>query len=214
MMKKQLLDLLHNDNHYTVDKCVLKYAKKLSLDTNSLILLIYFLNMNERSIFDYKKILNDLDFKEKELLESVTILKDKKLVSIQMQKNDSGMLEEIIDTSSFYEVLMSNLLDVKESKKDDNSLYDIFEKEFGRTLSPIEYEIIGSWVESGIPSELIIEALKEATYNGVNNLRYIDKILFEWNKKGIKKASDISRVEKKEEEEKEESYYEYDWLNE
>jgi DNA replication protein len=131
-----------------------------------------------------------------------------------MQKNDSGMLEEIIDTSSFYEVLMSNLLDVKESKKDDNSLYDIFEKEFGRTLSPIEYEIIGSWVESGIPSELIIEALKEATYNGVNNLRYIDKILFEWNKKGIKKASDISRVEKKEEEEKEESYYEYDWLNE
>lgn len=214
MMKKQLLDLLRNDNRYTVDKCVLKYAKKLSLDANSLILLIYFLNMKESSVFNYKKILNDLDFKEKELLESVTILKDKKLVSIQMKKNDSGMLEEIIDTSSFYEVLMSNLLDVKELKKDDNSLYDIFEKEFGRTLSPIEYEIIGSWVESGIPSELIIEALKEATYNGVNNLRYIDKILFEWNKKGIKKASDISRVEKKEEEEKEESYYEYDWLNE
>lgn len=214
MMKKQLLDLLHNDNHYTVDKYVLKYAKKLSLDSNSLILLIYFLNMKDNAIFDYKKILSDLDFKERELLESVTILKDKKLVSIQMKKNDSGMFEEIIDTSSFYEVLMSELLNVSESKDEDNGIYDIFEKEFGRTLSPIEYEIIGSWISSGISNELIVEALKEATYNGVSNLRYIDKILFEWNKKGIKKASDVSRNERKEEEEKEESYYEYDWLNE
>ena len=92
-------------------------------------------------------------------------------------------------------------------------MYDNFEKEFGRTLSPMEYDIINSWLDSGMSKELIIFALKEAVFNGVNNLRYIDKILFEWGKKGIKNPSDIEKLNKKQEE-KVEPYYEYDWLNE
>ena len=40
--------------------------------------------------------------------------------------------------------------------------------------------------------ELILGALKEATYNGVNNLRYIDKIIYEWNKKGFKNMEDVN----------------------
>ncbi len=41
----------------------------------------------------------------------------------------------------------------------------------------MEYEIIGAWVEKGFKEQLILEALKEAVYNGVTSLRYIDKIL-------------------------------------
>ena len=108
----------------------------------------------------------------------------------------------------------SEFLNEEENKKQDNDLFSTFEKEFGRSLSPMEYEIINSWLESKIDKELILSALKEAVFNGVNNLRYIDKILFEWNKKGIKKASDVKQSIKKEEEEKQENYYEYDWLNE
>ena len=78
----------------------------------------------------------------------------------------------------------------------------------------MEYEIINSWLESKISNDLILTALKEAVFNGVSNLRYIDKILFEWNKKGIKKPDDINKVKKDEEEDKNESFYEYDWLNE
>ena len=100
----------------------------------------------------------------------------------------------------------------KENKEKD--LYDEFEKEFGRTLSPMEYEIISDWLEKGISNELILSALKEAVFNGVNNLRYIDKILYEWNKKGIKTPNDITSKIKKEEDQKEEITYEYDWLNE
>ena len=78
----------------------------------------------------------------------------------------------------------------------------------------MEYEIINSWIESKISNNLILAALKEAVFNGVSNLRYIDKILFEWNKKGIKKPDDINKAKKSEEEDKNESFYEYDWLNE
>lgn len=214
MFKDKLLQIVNNKNHFTVDINVLKSARQMNLDTNSLILLIYLINGHDNEIFDYKKILNDLGFNEKELLESISTLKDKKLLSINMKKNNDGILEERLNLSSFYEILVSKILDEDTANKKQNNLYDIFEKEFGRTLSPIEYDIINNWLESKISEELIIGALKEAVFNGVNNLRYIDKILFEWNKKGVKSLEEVSKIQIKKEMEKEESFYEYDWLNE
>ena len=102
---------------------------------------------------------------------------------------------------------------VDEEEKKDNNIFDIFEKEFGRTLSPMEYEIINTWLDN-FKENTIVLALKEATYNGVSNLRYIDKILYEWQKKGIKTEEDIINnkknfVSKKENKET----FDYDWLN-
>ena len=59
MFRKKVLELINNDNHYVVDKCVLKCAKQMKLDINSFMLLIYLLNHPNKEIFDYKKILND-----------------------------------------------------------------------------------------------------------------------------------------------------------
>lgn len=215
MLKKQFIEQINNMNHYTIPKYVLTYSKEFNLDINSLILLIYFLNQKNKEIFDYKKILKDLCFTEKELLESISHLKDKKLISIQMEKNDLGILEERVDTSCFYDIILSKFINEEDNINENNNLYDRFEKEFGRTLSPMEYDIINSWLESKIDKELILAALKETVFNGVNNLRYVDKILYEWNKKGIKKPSDIldKRKEEKDDNSKD-SYFEYDWLNE
>jgi DNA replication protein DnaD len=47
-------------------------------------------------------------------------------------------------------------------------------------------------LKSGMNEDLIIGALKEATYNGVSNLRYIDKIIYEWGKKGFKNMNDVN----------------------
>ncbi len=214
MLKKELMEQLNNENHYTVPKYVLTYSKELGLDMNSLILLIYFLNKPNKMIFDYKKIISELNFTEKELLNALSTLKDKNILLILMEKNDSGILEEKVDISLFYDIIFSNILNNKDEEKNEKDLYDTFEKEFGRTLSPMEYEIINSWLEQGISHELILSALKEAVFNGVNNLRYVDKILYEWNKKGIKKVDEIKVSNKKIEDDKEDISYEYDWLNE
>lgn len=214
MLKKELMNELNNENHYTVPRYVLSYAKELGLDMDSLILLIYFLNKPNKSIFDYKKIIEDINFTEKELLNALSTLKDKNILLILMEKNDSGVLEEKVDISLFYEIIFSKILNKETKENNEKGLYDNFEKEFGRTLSTMEYEIINSWKEQKISNELILSALKEAVFNGVNNLRYIDKILYEWNKKGIKKPTDIIEKQKAREEEKTPETYEYDWLNE
>ena len=78
-------------------------------------------------------------------------------------------------------------------------------------------ELIGSWIDSGYSEELIKCALKEAVYNGVSNLRYIDKILYEWKKKGIKNSDDVLKDKqnfKKKTENKKTEMFDYDWLNE
>lgn len=214
MLKQQFLEQINNENHYTIPKYVLTYAKELGLDMNSLILLVYFLNKPNKMIFDYRKIVKDLSFSEKELLDALSILKDKNILLILMEKNDSGILEEKVDISLFYDIIFSKMLNTETEEKSEKDLYDTFEREFGRTLSPMEYEIINSWLEQGISNSLILSALKEAVFNGVNNLRYVDKILYEWNKKGIKKPDDVKEKEKQLEEEKETVSYEYDWLNE
>ena len=93
----------------------------------------------------------------------------------------------------------------EDKKKTEKNIFELFESEFGRTLSPMEYEIINGWKENDVTEEIIVLALKEAIYNGVSNFRYIDKIIYEWNKKGIKK--------KVVEEEATSNIFEFDWLN-
>ncbi len=93
----------------------------------------------------------------------------------------------------------------------------MFETEFGRCLSPMEMEIIKEWINQKFSDELIYEALKEATYNGVSNLRYIDRVLFEWKKKGLKTKEDVMRDKekfRKERKKKEKvEVFDYNWLD-
>ena len=92
---------------------------------------------------------------------------------------------------------------------------EVFEKEFGRTLSSMDCEIINAWIENGFSEELILSALKEAVYNGATSLRYIDKVLYEWNRKGIKAPDDVKKMMEKEPEAPlyETSVMNYNWLN-
>ena len=73
--------------------------------------------------------------------------------------------------------------------------------------------IIGAWTEKGFKEELILGALKEAVYNGVTSLRYIDKILYEWQKKGYKTMKEVKSGLMKREEVKETNLFDYNWLD-
>lgn len=210
MNKNVIESLMVVNNHLIIPNYFVKYYKKFDLENNELLMLIYLLNCNEKLILDNKKISKDLYLEENEVLNIISSLIEKNYISIEMSKNN-GIIEEYISLDLFYEKINSYL--IENDKKDNSSdIYSKFEKEFGRTLSPVEYETISKWIESNIPLELIEAALKEAILSGVNSIRYIDKILFEWNKKGYKTSSDI--VNKNKKDEYIEEIYDYDWLNE
>ena len=210
MNKNVIESLMVVNNHLIIPNYFIKYYKKFDLENNELLMLIYLLNCNEKLILDNKKISKDLYLEENEVLNIISSLIEKNYISIEMSKNN-GIIEEYISLDLFYEKINSYI--IENDKKDNSSdIYSKFEKEFGRTLSPVEYETISKWIESNISLELIEAALKEAILSGVNSIRYIDKILFEWNKKGYKTSSDIINKSKKDE--YIEEIYDYDWLNE
>ena len=190
----------------TIPKLLLQSYKELKLSEQELILIIYFIGNNE---FDPERISKDLGLSIGETLKIIDDLTKKDILKISTRS--AKVYEEYIDLDELYNKLALTIMTDKETPKRTN-IYDKFENEFGRTLSPMEYEIIGAWIESGFSEELIEEALKEAVYNGVSNLHYIDKILYEWQKKGIKNQQDI-KVQKEAPKPKGE-VFDYDWLNE
>lgn len=206
----QLVEVLKNNN-YQIRKELLFNYKSLNITDSEFIVLIYLINQSS-DIYNPKQISNDLKLSLNDVLELINLLVEKGIIKIELKKINN-IRTEVIDLESLYEKIAFSL-EPKEDKKDSN-IYSIFETEFGRTLSPMEYEIITSWLDNGYTEELIILALKEATYNGVSNLRYIDKIIYEWGKKGIKTKEDVEKNKKqfKNNSEKKEMF-DYNWLDE
>lgn len=74
-----------------------------------------------------------------------------------------------------------------EKEKDETDIYTVFEQEFGRPLSPMECETLALWLDDdGYEPAIIKAALKEAVISGKLSFRYIDRILIEWKKNGVK----------------------------
>ena len=217
-MDKEMISLLKSGN-MVIPLYLFKKYKDLKLSVEEFIFIMYLYNKGNMISFDIKRISDDLGFTNNQILEKVSNLSDKGLIEVKVVKNDKNISEEVISLERFYNklsVLMMEDVNVKRNSL-DSSVFDFIQKEFSRTLGPVEIEIIKAWISDGNSDEIIKEAVKEAVFNGVYNLRYIDKILFEWGKKGIKNKEDVEKNRKnrrvlEEEEKEEEEFFDYNWF--
>lgn len=190
---------IFKEGHLVIPLYLLQSYKKFNIELNDFIFLMYLYNLGDGSIFNPGKFANDLGCELADVMVAIGTLTEKKLVRVEVVKNDKDLMEEVILLDDFYNKLSLLVMDDvnKTSKSSSSNIFEIVEREFGRTLSPIEYEIIKAWLDGGMNEDLIKEAIKEATFNGVSNLRYIDKILYEWGKLGIKTVADVEANRKK-----------------
>lgn len=65
------------------------------------------------------------------------------------------------------------------------------EQELGRPLTSIECEIISGWISSEFSEEIILGAFKRGVMAGIRNFRYLDSILREWEKKGLRTLAEV-----------------------
>lgn len=215
MNNEKMLDLIKK-KPFLVPRIILNNYRKLNITEEELIFLICIINLNEQGAYDPNIFVKELNMDKFKVMEIVSNLCDKKIISLELCKNSKGKTEEFLSLDLLYNKLFSLIINEESKIVEDDSIYDIFEKEFGRTLSPMEYEIIKCWVNDNLSKDLIVEALKEATYNGVNNLRYIDKILYEWNKKNLKTKEDVIKDKEKYRNSKKDKVdvFDYNWLDE
>jgi len=219
MKSSKLISMLKKGN-FVVPLYLFQLRDKFNLDFKEFIFLVYLTNLGDKIIFNPNYLANELNLTLEEVLSYIDTLTDKNYISIEVIKNDKNIMEEYIVLDLFYEKLTNVMIDdinqTKIEEEKTSNVFEVIEKEFARPITSIEYEIISAWIEDGTKEELILEAIKEAVFSGVCNLRYIDKILYEWGKKGIKTAQDVekNRINFKEKQEKKEKLelFEYDWF--
>ena len=218
-MKEQISKVLRAKKFVVSDYLIsVAVLKKLSLE-EFLVLLYLDNNFNDKLDIDLISKVLGLDLNV--VMEAFNSLMMKNLVSLDTTSDSDKKTTEKVNLDGLYGTITDkNQEDLNEEKTVD--IYKTFERKLGRTLSSNELELINGWLSCNTPVELIIGALDEAIYNGAPRFRYIDKVIYEWEKKGFKSMEDVNnhlmnnRVEKDEDKEiskKEQDILEFDWLN-
>lgn len=123
-----------------------------------------------------------------------------KLMTITSVPDGQGQKQDAYD----FRLLMEKLsqLAVQTTKKEVQTtattnratVFNQIETEFGRPLSPLEMESINQWLDNDhYRPELIQLALKEAVLSQAYSLKYMDRILLNWEKKNLKTAAQVQR---------------------
>lgn len=195
------------------------YYIRLGITSEELIILIFVIDRGDKAEYNPEAISSALCLDKYKVMELLNSLSEKQIISIVVDKNKDGKREEYISLDLMYKKIMNIILDKEENKTfDSGDIFSIFESEFGRPISSMECQIIKGWIDDKFSKELIMEALKEAIYNGATSLKYIETILYSWRKKGYKTKEDVREAKnkyyesKKAEKEEKEIFY-YDWLN-
>lgn len=218
-MKEQLYKVL-TSKKLVVSDYLIKVALNNNLSLTEFLVLAYYDNSFSNT-FEVELISSTLGIDVNSAMEAFNSLMIKGLVTLESVKDMENRLNEVVRLDGVYASIIEDTeATTNEEVKED--IFRTFEKELGRTMSPMELELINGWLISGTPEEIILGALKEAVYNGVNNFRYIDKIIYEWERKGFKTMDDVNNYMRNRREEKskdkaitkkEQEIVDFDWLN-
>ncbi|WP_188453891.1 DnaD domain-containing protein [Virgibacillus oceani] len=184
-------------NQIQIPAKLLTSYKSYGLDEKDVMLVLqihrFILNSNE---FPTPNELSSyLTIDEKECSNLLRKLIQKGFLSIEQIENGQHQLSEIYSLDPLWEMIFS--LDKPEKKQEDGTIFILFEQEFGRPLSPFEIETVNVWLdEDKLAPSLIKAALRESVLMGKLNFKYIDRILREWKKKGIRSVEQAREVSK------------------
>ena len=214
-MSEKLINYL-KEKPIIIPRVLLTNYSKLNITAEELIILIYLMDKGNNIIYDINLFVKELSFTKRKVIELINNLVEKNVLNITINKNSDNVSEEYLNLDMLYRKITNIILDKElPSSTNNEDLFTIFEKEFGRTISPTEYEKINSWLNEDIDKALIVEALKEAVYNSTTSLRYIETILYSWKKKGIKTKEDVNKERIRYKKSKNEviEVPDFDWVN-
>lgn len=236
-----------NKGNASIPHLLLEHYKKLNITDEEMMLIIHlhaFLSQGIR-FPSIEQLQERLTCTPAKLTQMLNRLHKERFILIETSYDQEGRVHETYSLEPLWEKLIRFLaLQVEDetvAAKDDQiwpetaeeervkqlqtDIFRHFESEFGRPLSPIEYETISMWLdEDKYDVQLIYLALREAIISNKLSLRYIDRILIEWQKHGLKTLHDVcehtkkfrqhqaNRQLKKSQENKAVSFSFYNWL--
>lgn len=133
------------------------YYLRLGITAEELIILIFVIDEGDKVIYDPSSIGESLGMDKYKVMELLNNLSEKKIISIIVEKNSDGKSAEYISLDLLYSKIMSLVIDKKDEEKnlDNSDIYSVFESEFGRTISPMECQVINGWIEDNFLMNLL-----------------------------------------------------------
>lgn len=181
---------------------LLKY-KSMGLTENEVLILLILMTLEAtgKKVLGYDVLLNYVNLDAKSVDSILVGLVNKKMVSI---------IGTTISLEDFYKRLVFDQQPPVTNKMEGINLVEAFENEFAKPLTPMELETLKSWKQRGYSDQMILDALKEAALSNVHSFRYIEKILINWSKDGVRRSGK-ERIEPVEDDEE---FVEYKWWEE
>lgn len=192
MKNEKMIDWLAEGN-IAIPKLLLRSYKSIGLNEEEFMLLLHVYSFIDsgNSFPTPNELAERMSCSEVRSMEILKYLIQRGYLQIE-GKSEDGILAESYSLRPLWEKLLLYLMETDqkqvkhEHEQAEISIYSLFEQEFGRPLSPMECETLTIWLDQDQHSpQLIKAALREAVMSGKLNFRYIDRILFEWKKKGI-----------------------------
>lgn len=204
-MKTSLLSWMEEGN-ITIPSVLFSEYKNIHLNEYELMLIIHLMTFLEKGkeFPTPEELANRMTISNAECTDILGKLIQRGYIEIIEGCSNEGIRYEKYSLKPLWERLVTRFLlaqkQVQQISKqsEETDLYTCFEKEFGRPLSPFECESLAMWMDDDHHDPLIIKAaLREAVMSGKLNFRYIDRILFEWKKSGIKTIEQAKNQGKK-----------------
>ncbi|EAD5715350.1 TPA: DnaD domain-containing protein [Listeria innocua] len=202
-MDHKMLGKWMAEGQVTLPQVLVKNYAAIGLNENELVLLLQIQSFAaEAEFFPSMEMLTDrTTLRLEDTIKTMDSLLKKSVVAIEQSKDNSLMISEQYNLEPLWGKLVAFYENIEADNRQDQeveqqtNLYSLFEAEFGRPLSPMEAEMLSAWVDQDRTSpDLIKEALKEAVISQKLNFRYIDRILLNWSKQGVKTIDDAKRV--------------------
>ncbi|WP_416149749.1 DnaD domain-containing protein [Salipaludibacillus sp. HK11] len=195
-MKNDLSFQLLTEKPMTLPGVLFRHYKDLGLTDIQFLILIHIRQFHQEGheFPTPKDLINRMTINEMECTQQLKQLLSHRFIEIVEVKAAADLkISEAISIEPLFEKLhlYLNEQDVEKDTDDkkilEGQLFQRFEQEFSRPLSPMEMEMISMWIDEDQHESHIIEAaLRESVVSSRLNFRYIDRILFDWKKNGIK----------------------------
>lgn len=181
-MREKLYTLL-KQTITPIPSALFTYYRQLNLSLEELMLLTQY----QVNYGDLSKVAQVMDIPMSDITVLINQLLEKQHIIMETMTTIDGKIDVNYSLEPLYQKIVT-LMEREQSTPtlSAQDLVSVFEQEFGRGLSAMELEMISGWIkEDKFNEELILLALKEAVVSQALSLKYIDRILLNWNRKNI-----------------------------
>ncbi|MCT6825737.1 DnaD domain-containing protein [Bombilactobacillus mellifer] len=186
----------------SINNLILLHLQDLEMSSDEFLLYCNLKMFQEQQVFfpSTQQLMTNTGFSEGQIYQLVQSMIQKHFIKIDSQTVKGQKYQDYYDLSPIYQILLGEQLNSHTSANlnDIQTLFQKIEVEFGRPLSPIEQQTIQAWiVDDHYSVPLIMLALKEAVLNQAYSLKYMDRILLNWEKNNIKTPEQLQNYNKR-----------------